>query len=146
MCQIIGPFFIVNSINPQVMRCIICHPTPVNVDSNRKNKRLVSYNTRYGTSALKKHVIDKHVKEYRRWGLFMVQKSKDGGDQRQATKKRKTIPPQIINFFNNQRPYNKFDHAQHFWKIWYCTSQKIIDHCLLLKTHGLRHLILHQCG
>jgi hypothetical protein len=65
----------------------------VNVDSNGKNKGLVSYNTRYGTSALKKHVTDKHVEEYRRWGLFVVQKSKDGGDQRQVAKKRKTIPP-----------------------------------------------------
>jgi hypothetical protein len=35
----------INSINLQVMRCILCHPTPVNVDSNRKNKGLVSYNT-----------------------------------------------------------------------------------------------------
>jgi hypothetical protein len=53
-------FFVVNgsakmnSINLQVMRCFLCHRTPVNVDSNRKNKRLVSYNTRYVTSALKK--------------------------------------------------------------------------------------------
>jgi hypothetical protein len=62
----------INSINLQVMRCILCHPTPVNVDSNRNNKGLVSYNTRHGTSALKKHVTDKHVKKYRRWGLFMV--------------------------------------------------------------------------
>jgi hypothetical protein len=48
----------------------------MNVDSNGKNKGLVSYNTRYGTSALKKHVIDKHVKEYKRWGLFVVQSQK----------------------------------------------------------------------
>jgi hypothetical protein len=74
----------------------------MNVDSNRKNKGLVSYNTWYGTSALKKHVTNKHVKKYRRWGLFVVQKSKDGGDQRQAVKKRKTIPPfQIIDFFSS---------------------------------------------
>jgi len=35
----------INSINLQVMRCIICHPTPMNVDSNVNNKRLMSYNT-----------------------------------------------------------------------------------------------------
>jgi hypothetical protein len=62
----------INSINLQVMRCILCHPIPVNVDSNGKNKGLVNYNTQYGTSDLKKHVTDKHVKEYRRWGLFVV--------------------------------------------------------------------------
>jgi hypothetical protein len=52
------------------------------VNSNGKNKGLVSYNTWYGTSALKKHVTDKHVKEYRRWGLLVVQKLKNGGNQR----------------------------------------------------------------
>jgi len=77
----------INSINLQVMRSIFCHPTPLNVDFNGKNKGLVSYNTQYGTSVLKKHVTDKHVEKYRRWGLFVVQKSKNGGDQRQATKK-----------------------------------------------------------
>jgi hypothetical protein len=60
----------INSINPQVMRCILCHLTPVNVDSNRKNKGLISYNTWYGTSALKKHITDKHVEEYRRWSSY----------------------------------------------------------------------------
>ncbi len=69
------------------MRCILCHLTPVNVDSNEKNKGLISYNTWYGTSALKKHIADKHVEEYRRWSLFVVQKSKDGGDPKQAAKK-----------------------------------------------------------
>jgi hypothetical protein len=39
--------------------------------------------------------------------------SKNGGDQRQAAKKQKIIPPsQIKNFFNSQQPYNKFDPAQ----------------------------------
>jgi hypothetical protein len=63
----------------------------VNVDSNGKNKGLVSYNTRYGTSALKKHVTNKHVEEYRRWGLFVMQKSKDGGNERQVAKKQKMV-------------------------------------------------------
>jgi hypothetical protein len=27
-------------------------------------------------------------------------------------------------------------HNKHFWKIWYYTSQKDIDHYLLLKAHG----------
>jgi len=40
----------------------------MNVDSNENNKGLVSYNTWYRTSALKKHVLDKHVEEYKRWG------------------------------------------------------------------------------
>jgi hypothetical protein len=44
----------------------------MNVDSNWKNKGLVSYNTLYGTSALKKHVTGKHIEKYRRWGLFVV--------------------------------------------------------------------------
>jgi hypothetical protein len=35
---------------------------------------------------LKKHVTNKHIEEYRRWGLFVVKKSKNGGDQRQAAK------------------------------------------------------------
>jgi len=72
----------INSINLQVMRCILCHPTAMNVDSNGKNKGLVSYNTWYGTSVLKKYVTNKHVKEYRRRGLLVVQKFKNGGDQR----------------------------------------------------------------
>ncbi len=77
----------INSINLQVMRCIFCHPTALNVDFNGKNKGLVSYNTQYGTSVLKKHVTNKHVEEYRRWGLFVVEKSKHGGDQKQIGKK-----------------------------------------------------------
>jgi hypothetical protein len=85
----------------------------VNVDSNGKNRGLVSYNTRYGTSALKKHVTDKHVEEYRRWGLFVMQTSKYGRDQRQVARKRKTIPPsQITDFFDNHQPYNKCDPTQ----------------------------------
>jgi len=35
----------IHSINLQVMRCILCHVTPMNVDSNGKNKGVVSYNT-----------------------------------------------------------------------------------------------------
>jgi hypothetical protein len=79
----------INSINPQVMRCIFCHPTPVNVDSNGKNKGLVRYNTQYGTNALKKRVIDKHVLEYRKWGLFVVQNSKDGEDKKNKMQRNK---------------------------------------------------------
>ncbi len=94
------------------MRCIFCHPTALNVDFNGKNKGLVSYNTQYGTSVLKKHVTNKHVEEYRRWGLFVVEKSKHGGDQKQIGKKWKRIPPQITNFLGNQRLHNKFDAAQ----------------------------------
>jgi hypothetical protein len=103
----------------------------VNVDSNRKNKGLVSYNTWYGTIALKKHVTDKHVEEYRRWGLFVVQKSKDGGNQRQSL----LLKSQTFSTTNDLTT-NLIMHNKHYWKIWYCTSQKIIDHCLLLKTHG----------
>jgi hypothetical protein len=52
---------------------------------------------------LEKHVTNKHVEEYRKWGLFVVKKSKDGGDQRQAAKKRKTFPPShIIILFDSQ--------------------------------------------
>jgi hypothetical protein len=136
MCQIIGLFFVVNdsakinSINPQIMRCILGHLTPVNVDSNG-NKVLVSYNTQYGTSVLKKHVTNKHVEEYRRWGLFVMQKSKDGGDERQAAKKQKTIPPfQITNFFGNHQRYNKSDP----------TEQTFLEDLVLYIAKGYRPL------
>ncbi len=62
--------------------------------------------------------------------------------------KSKTIPPsQITNFFNNQRPYNKFDHAQ----------QTLLEDLVLyiakdyrplsfVENPWLRRLILYQCG
>jgi hypothetical protein len=63
-------------------------------------------------------------------------------------KETKKIPPsQIIDFFNSQRPYNKFD----------LTQQTFLEDLVLYITKGyqplssienpwLKHLILHQCG
>jgi hypothetical protein len=80
--------------------------------------------------------------------MFVVQKSKDGGDQRQATKKWKTIfPSQITNFFNNQRPYNKFDLAQQaFLEDLVLYIAKGYQPVSFVENLWLKHLTLHQCG
>jgi len=58
--------------------------------------------------------------------------------QRQATKKQKTIPPfQVTNFFNNQQPYNKFDLAQQtFLEDLVLYIAKGYRPFFLLKAHG----------
>jgi len=36
----------------------------------------------------------------------------------------------------NDLTKNLIMHNKHFWKIWYFTLQKVINHYLLLETHG----------
>jgi hypothetical protein len=108
----------INSCNPQIMRCIVCHCYPIDVNainvSHEKNKCLLNYNKDHGTSSLKKLVFHEHVEECKRWDLFLVQKAQGDGPQGETTKKRKNIPPfLIIEFFGTQQPYNKIDPTQH---------------------------------
>jgi hypothetical protein len=71
----------INSCNPQIMRCILCHYNPIDVNainvSHGKNKGLLNYNKNHGTSFLEKHVFHEHVEECSRWDLFLVQKLKE---------------------------------------------------------------------
>jgi hypothetical protein len=47
-------------------------------------------------------------------GIFFLQRVAKIQSEKQPTKNRKIVPPfQIINFFNNECPYNKLNLLQH---------------------------------
>jgi hypothetical protein len=51
-----------NLKQPQVMRCLLCYNTPINVSNPRTQPRkgLISYYETNGITSLKKHVDDDH--------------------------------------------------------------------------------------
>jgi hypothetical protein len=62
---------------------------------------------------LKKHVYREHP-NLQEMGIFFLQRVTKTQSEKQATKKRKIVPPfQIINFFSNQHIYNKLNLLQH---------------------------------
>jgi hypothetical protein len=55
---VVNGVVIINSCNPQMLQYVLCHLSIVQIDvrnlSQRKNKKLLSYNKDHGTSSLKK--------------------------------------------------------------------------------------------
>jgi hypothetical protein len=62
---------------------------------------------------LKKHVTHEQSKQYRKWGLFLLEKVSKTKSDKQVAKKKKIVPPfKFTKFFNNQCPYNKSNPTQ----------------------------------
>jgi hypothetical protein len=51
---------------PQVLRCILCHPEPINLEllaqRTRARKGVITYNKSNGTTAMRKHIESEHAK------------------------------------------------------------------------------------
>jgi hypothetical protein len=60
-----------------------------------------------------KQVSHKHVEEYRRRELLLVQKAQWNGNQQKNNLKKYILPFMIVKFFGNQHSYNKINFAQH---------------------------------
>lgn len=106
----------------QILRCILCHPTPATSASSKttpvsKNTRkrvgMLKYTSEHGLTSMKKHVERDHQAEYV-WNTNHAKAVEDAAHaKRQKGKKQKSLPPSsITEFFSATRPYKKCDVAQ----------------------------------
>ena len=108
---------------PQIMRCVLCHPTSstptvfegqsstVSQPTTRSKKGILNYNFTHGSVSMMKHVMKEHVVDMERYKEVVAAIDAEG-KKHKCNKRKQVNPSAITEYYGSTSPYGKNDVAQ----------------------------------
>ncbi|KAG0584835.1 hypothetical protein M758_3G242300 [Ceratodon purpureus] len=139
----------VDLVKPQLMRCIVCHPSrreTMGLRSTRCRKGVVLYNKEHGTSAMKRHVHAEHPQSFSRYKALRTSAEPSFITPRQPTKKRSgSLPGSVVNIYSGSNPQKEDEQQQQFLEDLALYVLKAHQPLSSVENVWLRRLLLSQC-
>lgn len=147
----------VDLVKPQLMRCIVCHPSrreTLGLRSTRCRKGVVLYNKEHGTSAMKRHVHAEHPQAFSRYKALRSSSEPSQVAPRQPSKKRPGpfpsplaygYPGTLANVYAGTNPQKEDEQHQQFLEDLALYILKAYQPLSSVENIWLRRLLLSQC-
>lgn len=139
----------VDLVKPQLMRCIVCHPSrreTLGLRSTRCRKGVVLYNKEHGTSAMKRHVHAEHPQAFSRYKALRSSSEPSLVTPRQPSKKRPgSFPGSLAYVYGGSNPQKEDEQHQQFLEDLALYIVKAHQPLSSVESIWLRRLLLSQC-
>lgn len=139
----------VDLVKPQLMRCIVCHPSrreTMGLRSTRCRKGVVLYNKEHGTSAMKRHVHAEHPQAFNRYKALRSSSEPSLITPRQPSKKRSgSFPGSLAYVYGGSNPQKEDEQHQQFLEDLALYTVKAHQLLSSVENVWLRRLLLSQC-